>query len=292
VIPLLFDTDIGSDIDDAVALAYLLKQPQCELLGITTVSGEPMERAQLASAVCIAAGRDDVPIHSGVEKPFLIAPRQPEAKQKTVLPRWPHRKEFAANTAVPFLRDTIRSRPGEITLLAVGPMTNVGALFAMDPEIPRLLKRLVIMGGAYTTSFPNCARVEWNILNDPHAAAIVFRAPVPEFVAYGLDVTLQCVLDAEECGRRLRGGALDVVADMASVWFGHASKITFHDPLAAVGIFDPEVCRYERGEAEIEILSPRVGGMTHWKADAGGPHRIAREADRERFFRDYFQVFA
>lgn len=73
-LPLLLDTDIGTDIDDAVALAYLLRQPRCELLGITTVTGEADKRAALADAVCRAAGRTDIPIHVGTQMPLLVAP--------------------------------------------------------------------------------------------------------------------------------------------------------------------------------------------------------------------------
>ena len=73
-IPVLLDTDIGSDIDDAVALAYLLKQPRCDLLGVTTVTGEPTKRAMLADAICQAAGRTDIPIHVGTEAPLLVDP--------------------------------------------------------------------------------------------------------------------------------------------------------------------------------------------------------------------------
>src|SRR5947209_1296587 len=150
-IPVILDTDIGSDIDDAVALAYLLREPRCELLGITTVTGEPLKRAMLADAVCRAAGRDDVPIFSGTADPFLVEQKQKEAPQAAVLSRWSHREEFAPNAAVSFLRETIHARPGEITLLAVGPMTSLGILFAIDPEVPRLLKRLVLMCGVFTT---------------------------------------------------------------------------------------------------------------------------------------------
>jgi purine nucleosidase len=289
-IPVLFDTDIGSDIDDAVALAYLLKEPRCELLGVTTVSGEPVERARLADAVCRAAERSDIPVHAGCGEPLLVPQRQREARQKAVLPRWAHRREFPAGTAVDFLRQQIHARPGEVTLLAVGPLTNVGLLFALDPVGPSLLKRLALMGGVYTTRCAGAARVEWNASLDPHAAARVFAAPVPELVAYGLDVTMQCSMPAADCRRRLRGGALDVVADMAEVWFEHAEKITFHDPLAAVGIFEPEVCEYERGTVEVELLSPRVSGMTHWTPAADGPHRIAVEVDADRFFQRYFAV--
>src|SRR5437870_7382262 len=94
----LFDTDIGSDIDDAVALAYLLAQPECELLGITTVSGEPGKRAQLASALCQNAGRE-VAIFPGRDAPLLGQQRQPLAPQAAALARWPHRPEFPRGEA-------------------------------------------------------------------------------------------------------------------------------------------------------------------------------------------------
>lgn len=290
-IPVLFDTDIGSDIDDAVALAYLLAEPRCELVGITTVSGEPLERARLADAVCRAAGRTDIPIHSGCGQPFLVEQKQPHAPQKAVLPHWPHRSEFEPATAVPFMRELIRSRPGEITLLAVGPMTNVGLLFALDSEIPSLLKRLVIMGGAFATHVPGIARVEWNILNDPHAAARMWAADVPELTAYGLDVTLRCRMAPDECRKRFKGGALDLVAAMAEVWFHNVPAITFHDPLAAAALFQPDLCQYRQGRVEVELASPRVAGMTHWTADPAGPHRIATAVDVDRFFQAYFGVF-
>lgn len=199
-VPLLFDTDIGSDIDDAVALAYLLREPRCELLGITTVSGEPIERARLANAVCRAGGRTDIPIHAGVEPPLLVPLKQTAAPQKSVLANWEHRRDFKPNTAVPFLRETIRARPGEITLLAVGPFTNVGALFAMDPEIPSVLKRVVVMGGRYTTRTPGAGPVEWNASGDPHAMAIMAHAPLAELTAFGLDATLRCAMTSAESG--------------------------------------------------------------------------------------------
>jgi len=290
-VPLLFDTDIGSDIDDAVALAYLLNEPRCDLLGITTVTGEPQARARLADAVCRAAGRPDVPIHAGAAVPFLVPQQQPECPQQAVLPRWPHRGDFARNTAVPFLREVIHSRPGEVTLLAVGPFTNVGLLFALDPEIPGLLKRLVVMGGAFGTATSDARRCEWNAKGDPHASAVMYRAAVADHLSFGLDVTLRCRLSAEECRTRFQGGALSIVAEMAEVWFTRAETITFHDPLAAVGIFDPDVCCYEQGRVDVELVSPRAAGMTHWERDPGGPHRIAVDVDAERFFERYFAVF-
>lgn len=292
-IPLLLDTDIGSDIDDAVALAYLLRQPRCELLGITTVTGQPRERAMLADAVCRAAGRTDIPIHSGVEPPMLTEPIQSTASQAVVLGRFPHRDDFAPNTAVEFLRQTIRARPGEITLLAIGPLTNVGLLFAVDPEIPRLLKELVLMCGLFDPRTPYGNIREWNAFGDPYATAIVYRAPVQSHVSFGLDVTTRCTMDADECRRRLRGGPLDVVAAMAEVWFAHSGRITFHDPLAAASIFVPELCSYQDGTVEVELLSQRAPGITYWNAHTEEkPHRVAVDVNAGAFFEEYFRVAA
>ncbi|MGD2174792.1 MAG: nucleoside hydrolase, partial [Candidatus Brocadiaceae bacterium] len=145
-VPVLLDTDIGSDIDDAVCLTYLLAEPRCDLLGVTTVTGEPGRRAMLADAICRAAGREDVPIYSGCDAPILFEQRQPEAPQAEVLPNWPHAEEFEPFGAVEFLRRTIREAPGEVTLLTIGPLTNIGLLFALDPEVPGKLRRLVMMG--------------------------------------------------------------------------------------------------------------------------------------------------
>ena len=170
---LLVDTDIGNDIDDTVCLAYLLRQKQCKILGITTVSGEPVTRAKLTNALLKAAGRDDIPIYPGVEQPLLTPQKQPMAHQSKYLPKWPHETKFPEGQAIEFMRRTIRENPNEVTLLAVGPMTNIALLFAVDPEIPVLLKRLVIMCGAFTYRYKGepCLS-EWNARCDPYATGV------------------------------------------------------------------------------------------------------------------------
>ena len=290
-LPVLFDTDIGSDIDDAVALAYLLRQPRCELLGITTVSGEPDKRASLAQAILKASGRDDVPVHVGLEKPLIVEPLQPRAAQAEVLASRSHRTFETRPTAVDFLRETIRARPGEITLLAVGPFSNLGVLFALDPEIPAMLKQLVVMGGVFYGRGYDQTGAEWNIRNDPHAASIVFSAPIPRVIAVGLDVTTQCQMPSDTVRERFTqvGPPLDLVLEMAEVWFRHASVITFHDPLAAALIFEPSLCELEEQQIEVEMTSPRGLGQTYFHNDAPlKPHEIARRVDADAFFSHYF----
>jgi len=295
-IPVLLDTDPGSDIDDAVCLAYLLAQPRCELLGITTVSGrDPRQRASIADAICRAAGRTDIPIHAGVSVRYDEGTVvQPEVPHYTALARYPHRRaeEFVANTAVEFLRRTINNRPGEITLLAIGPMSNLGALLAIDPTIPHKLKALVLMCGVFTNHLADVGPREWNAFSDSCACRAVYRAPVAVHRSVGLDVTMQVRLPSEEAIRRFRavGGPLEVVADCCEIWRQHASHVVFHDPLAAVAIFDPGVCNWARGRVTVEPGQSRAGGMTHWDADANGPHEVAMRVDADRFFSEYFRV--
>ncbi|MEK7767516.1 MAG: nucleoside hydrolase, partial [bacterium] len=195
-IPILLDTDIGSDIDDAVALAYLLRQPRCELVGITTVTGNVAQRAAIAQAVCAVAGQPDIPVHAGATASLIHGIGQREVPQFAALEGHPHRKDWPAGTAVEYLRKTIRSRPGELTLLSIGPFTNLALLFALDPEIPRLLKEVVSMAGTFFDPMP-----EWNCRVDPVATVMAYAARPPRHVSVGLDVTMKCKLAADEAAR-------------------------------------------------------------------------------------------
>jgi inosine-uridine nucleoside N-ribohydrolase len=228
---ILLDTDIGSDIDDAVCLAYLLAQPECELLGITTVSGEPEKRAMLCSALCTEAGVD-VPIFPGAPRPILGKQHQPYAPQAEALSNWKHETDFPRAHALGFMRNTIRDNPGDVVLLAIGPITNVALLFAMDPELPSLLKGLVLMCGVFVKSV-GIRSIEWNALCDPYAAAVVYNSSVAMYRTVSLDVTTEVVMNADEVRERFGLGLLKPVKDFTEVWFKERPEVMFHDPLAA-----------------------------------------------------------
>lgn len=287
---ILLDTDIGSDIDDAVALAYLLANPACDLLGITTVTGEAIRRAQLASILCRQAGKD-VPIFPGAETPLLVKQKQPFAPQAQALEKWSHQISFPEGQAVAFLRETIRSHPGEVTLLTIGPLTNIALLFRIDPEIPNLLKRLVMMCGVFTNRLAGVGPLEWNAMGDPHATAIVYQSRVAMHRSVGLDVTCQVSLPAQKVRERFQNGLLRPVLDFAEVWFQNADRITFHDPLAAATLFDEQICSFDRGVVEVELLSQHLMGLTFWSPDENGPHEVAITVDVQRFFQHYFSFF-
>ncbi|MDG4824158.1 nucleoside hydrolase [Asanoa sp. WMMD1127] len=275
----LLDTDIGNDIDDAVCLAYLLAQPDCELLGITTVTAAPVDRASLASVLCRIAGRD-VPIRPGAGVPLVGPPVQAPPPQAAALARWPHDEVFPVGEAVEFMRRTIHAHPGEVTLLAIGPLTNLALLFAVDPAVPSLLKRLVLMGGAFLEP----SEAEWNIHNDPYAAARVYAASARVHRSVGLDVTTKVRMNADDFLARCDHPLLHPVADMAASWFAERPEVTFHDPLAAATIFQPELCGFARGEVTVDTAD----GGTRWRPRADGPHEIAETVDPDGFLRHYF----
>jgi purine nucleosidase len=285
-VKILLDTDIGTDIDDAVCLAYLLAQPEAELVGVTTVTGQAEKRAMMVSALCQIAGAN-IPIYPGAEKPLLVAPIQTEAQQAEALSNWVHDTEFPQNAAIDFMRQAIRAYPHEITLLAIGPLTNVALLFALDPQIPSLLKRLVIMNGYF---LGDKKTPEWNTKLDPHASQMVYQAGVSDVLAVGIDVTQQVKMEATELRSRFDTKLLRPVLDFAEVWFRVRPHITFHDPLAATVIFDESICEYETGEITVELADSPIRGMTHWNPQKSG-HRIARSVDVPRFFEHYFSVF-
>lgn len=286
---ILLDTDIGSDIDDAVCLAYLLSNPECEIVGITTVSGEPVERAKLASCLCNASGKPDIPIYPGSAVPLLTESIQKTAPQSSVLKKYAHRESFDLSKHIQFMIDTIRANPHEITLLAIGPMTNVALLFATDPEIPSLLKEFVCMAGVFGKNRP-FGPSEWNVRCDPYAAAVVYNADVKVHKSVGLDVTLQVRMDLQEVKKRFTKGILPVVYDMAKVWFENKDFIIFHDPLAAVDIFE-DVCTYTSGDAFVDTDSRYYKGAIYFEPKENGRHQIAQTVDTERFFDSYFKYF-
>ena len=285
-IAVLLDTDIGSDIDDAVALSYLLRQPLCDLVGITTVTGDVRQRAALAQIVCDAAGRDGVPIHCGRREPLVNGKGQPNVPQYETVKDRPHRLAWQENTAVDFMRKTIRHRPGEIVLLSIGPFSNVALLFALDPEIPSLLRGLVSMAGVY---FP--AGREWNVLCDPVASSMVYSSRRSHHLSVGLDVTMPCKMSAQEVKRRFVGEPLSTVGVMAERWFRDASVMTFHDPLTAVLMFHPEICTYKKGRVTVPLdQNEDAAGVTQF-VEGEGPDQVAATVDVEAFFARYFEVF-
>jgi inosine-uridine nucleoside N-ribohydrolase len=221
----------------------------------------------------------------------MVDQKQQLAPQAESLRRWKHQPAYPPSTAVEFLRQVVRKHPGQVTLLGIGPLTNIGLLFSIDPEIPSLLKALVLMCGSFTAEGQQARPVEWNARVDPHAAAIVYRARPPVHRSIGLDVTMRGEMTADEVRPLLQKPLLRPVLDMAETWFRTSRSIVFHDPLAAVTIFEPGICSYQRGDAAIILEQPAAAGMTVFRPSAQGAHEIAAAVQPPAFFKAFFEVF-
>lgn len=185
----ILDTDIGDDIDDAFALALVERSPELHLLGITTAFGDTTLRAQLTLKFLNATGFGNTPVAAGVPTPpktdftQAVYAQSPDAVAD--------KSKIAHATGPDFILDQIRKYPGQVTLIAIGPQTNLSAAIDKDPATFRNLMRIVMMGGSVVSGYDghNYADPEWNILCDIPAAKKVFASGVPIFMM-PLDSTL------------------------------------------------------------------------------------------------------
>jgi purine nucleosidase len=200
--PLIIDVDTG--IDDSLALLYAAASPDAELVAVTCVAGN-IDARQVATntlALLELAGRGDVEVAIGREvplvRPLVTTPEThgPRGLGYAELP--PAAASLSERHAVDLLIDEARRRPGELTLVTLGPLTNLAVAVLREPDLPRLYRRYVLMGGAYRSPGNTAPTTEWNINVDPDAAKVVFSAwaaaheadpAVARPVALGLDVT-------------------------------------------------------------------------------------------------------
>jgi inosine-uridine nucleoside N-ribohydrolase len=198
-LPVIFDTDPG--VDDAMALCFALAHPRIELLGITTTFGNVTIGQASINALYLTqlAGRS-IAVAQGVGKPLV---KHTEAPPDFIhgadgLGNLPTRhvsdgRKIDSRSAAQFIVDMARARPGQITLVPVGPLTNIAAALELEPNLPQLIKQVVLMGGAVKEGGNVSPVAEANIWNDPHAADAVFTAGF-ELTMVGLDVTYQIVI--------------------------------------------------------------------------------------------------
>jgi inosine-uridine nucleoside N-ribohydrolase len=215
-VPVLFDTDIGTDIDDAYALAVIIHRPEFELLGVTTVSSDAVERARLAAKLLAVAGGkwSRVPVYAGGSTPAQNM-RQVE---------WARGFSSAAlhtTGGVEFLRREINKRPGAVTIIAVGELTNVAVLLESEQGIARKIKAISLMGGAIHRGYAGGSKAEpeWNIKSNAKAAQVVFSSGVPLLVA-PLDSTADLKLTPEMRVELFRRGTPlnDAMAALDFIW--------------------------------------------------------------------------
>ncbi len=263
-IPIIFDTDIGDDIDDALALALALQSPELDVRAVTTVIDDTDTRARLAWKQLGLYGRHDVRLGIGASEPLLGFPRPGHAPQFQVLTGSDTLPENVHHRAADLIIDTLLQSPGKITLVPVGPLTNIALALKTEPRIKQKIERIVLMGGAF-----DLLRPEYNIVRDSAAARIVFASGVP-ITAVGLDVTLKCKLEGSDLERLRAAGnpASKFLVQLIELWQDkHPDRYpTLHDPLAVAVAFRPNLVETQLGRVQVEVSGTAADGLTMFKS--------------------------
>ena len=250
---IIIDTDPG--VDDTIAICTALRSPEVDVIGLTSVFGNAAGEvtAQNALRLVELEGHDDIPVARGSDVPMVF----PLEKLGT----WVHGEDGMGNTHPPapkgkvvnrtaaeFIIETVRANPGEVTLVPVGPLTNLGLALRIDPGIAELVKEVVIMGGAVSCPGNMTPVAEANIYHDPHAADIVMAAGWP-VVLVGLDVTHKTVISreiwreifkADNPAVRLIESILPCYQKFFDNSYGLDGAIYTHDPSAIAYVINPD----------------------------------------------------
>ena len=283
---IIFDTDPG--VDDAMALLLALSSPEIDVVGVTTVFGNSNVESTTVNALNLLhlADRMDIPVAKGAGQPMVLPlgltgefvhgddgmgsinwwqPNHPEHKPVD---------KHAAQLIV----DMIMSNPGEITLVPVGPLTNIGLALQLEPRIAQNVRNVVIMGGSVAAGGNVSPVAEANIHNDPHAASLVFSAPWDVTMA-GMDVTTAVKMNddlfaalgqSQNKFGQFIARVIPFYQKFHREHYGYTHGATdTHDPSAIAYLIDPTLFKGERWSIKVP-LDGLAAGMT--MADRSGKH--------------------
>jgi inosine-uridine nucleoside N-ribohydrolase len=271
VIPVLIDCDPGQD--DAIALLLALASPELELLGVTTVAGnQTLDKTTVnALKVLELAGRSDVPVAAGADRPLvakLVTAGDAHGETGLDGPALPTpRSQPLEQHAVDFLAERVLASDRPVTLVPLGPLTNVALFLAQRPEAAAKLDRIVLMGGAIAEGNMTPS-AEFNIWVDPEAAARVFESG-HDITMVGLDVTDRAVLTAEHADTlRSAGGVATAVAEMLDFYGSFYREVydhggcPVHDAVAVAHVIRPDLVETVARHVAVELVSGLCRGRT------------------------------
>ncbi|MEM2792574.1 MAG: nucleoside hydrolase [Candidatus Bathyarchaeia archaeon] len=264
MVNVILDTDIGDDIDDALALLLLLKSPELNVKAVSTVTGDVEARSMLALRIMEEMDVKDIPVKPGASNPLFgrwppgVKPNQAvalEGWESRLLEKWRSYKMSIAE----FIASFIEESKGEIVIISVGPLTNIALALAANPWIADKA-RLVMMGGCFSKQV-----AEYNIHRDPEAARIVFESGIP-LTMVGLDVTMKCVMSDEQVKAFKSSKLPEVrfVSKMMDAWTD-ATKFknpVLHDPLAVAVCFTQGFVTVKPMRISVETRGEYTRGFT------------------------------
>jgi purine nucleosidase len=278
----IFDTDPG--IDDAMALLFLHKHPEIDLVGVTTVFGNAPIDVTTRNALYLGeAWNIPAPVARGADETF--DPKRGGSYWPTAI----HGENGIGDVEIPneitrttdprpayqFIIDMVRANPGEITLIAVGRMTNLALVLKHDPDVAALVKDVIIMGGAFDINGNVSPAAEANIHGDPEAADLVFTAPWRVTVV-GLDVTMQTVMTSGFLADMVATGPSEIklLSDISQLYIGFYKQrvgdgMVVHDSCACVYLVRPDLFETRSGPIRV-VCGGIADGQTIQKPDGRG----------------------
>jgi len=270
---ILIDSDPG--IDDSLAILLAIASPELSLEGLSIVHGNcSLEQAVKNGLSILELGNaSNIPVAAGCELPLVQASLlAPETHGNTGLgyAKLPEpRTRPIVQHGSDFLIDKIMSNPGEFTLVAVGPLTNIALAIRKEPGLVKAIKEIIIMGGAIRHEGNTTALAEFNTYVDPHAAHIVFHAGIPTTLV-PLDVTYQCILMASDVERLLKidSPIPQFIRETTNFYmefhdnFQGIKGCVINDPLALALTFAPELCDYQELPVDVDISGGVSTGKT------------------------------
>jgi inosine-uridine nucleoside N-ribohydrolase len=287
----IIDTDPG--VDDALALLLAMRSPELKIEGITPVAGNVPLELTLPNALRMVevAGRTDIPVAAGAKAPLvrrLVSAAYAHGENGLGGAVFPQPKtKPVAEPAPEFIRQVVRKYPHEVTLITIGPLTNIATALNGDAELAGMVKSLVMMGGSLSGGNITPA-AEFNIYVDPEAARIVFQSGIP-ITMVGLDVTRETAL-TEDYVRRLEAGQNPVsqaAAKIARSAIAHNRQQGFafdphmHDSLAVAAFLDPSLLKFEDYYVDVETAGELTAGETLGYSPVAGDLRRRPEIEKQ-----------
>ncbi len=286
----ILDTDIGTDVDDCIALAFLLGSLEIQIAGITCVYGDVSVRARICRKLLDLRGRSDIPVYEGIRVPLLgLQPIYwPGHEGIRLLEEGESFDEGPSQHAVDYLIETVLSNPGQIHVLAIGPLTNIATAMIREPRVAEALAHLTIMGGRIGPEIDAFGPAEHNIRCDPEAAHVVFSSGAAISLV-PLDVTLRATIDQRgiDALRSRNTPFHEAVADQIARYppFTERGGKTFlHDPLAAASLVRPDLLSWKEVAIDVELTGTFTKAMTVARPpakDHPATIRVALDLQRE-----------
>ena len=258
----LLDSDIGSDVDDALALSVLLGSPEVDLVGVTTVYGDTTVRARLAARLIdLATAGKKVPVIPGAQMPLSGRPVWWAGHEGKAFDDLDTQPISQRRDAAEFLAEAAAAHPGQISLLAIGPLTNIANAMRIDPAFARNIGHLHVMGGHFGHPAP---AAEHNIICDVDAAREVFDSAMPITVT-GLEITTQLQLGPDSVKAIAQAGALGsaLEREIDQWWKFHGHHWNNpHDPIAALTLIMPMLFKSTAHDIEVSLSPGTLAATT------------------------------